>query len=117
MLSRGTADRAAALSGCAELPQPSQSLTDRFSIRLEQPPACGVRVEVDGIAGSDVDLRCSSDLDEQILTIQELAGEDLLIAQTLAMAYLGLEIPVRCRCQMPVFRPQSCGEVLAFSLK
>ena len=116
MRSRGTADRAAALSGCAELPQPSQWLTDRFSIRLEQPPACGVRVEIDGIAGLDVDVRLTSDLDE-LIPIHEPTGEDLLIAQTLAMAHLGFEISVRCWCQMPVFRPQSCGEVLAFSLK
>ena len=57
MPSRGTADRAAALSGCAELFQALQWLTDRFTIRIKQPPACGVRVEVDGIASSDVDLR------------------------------------------------------------
>ena len=57
MPSRGTADRAAALSGCAELVQPLQWLTDRFIIRIKQPSYCGVRVEVDGIAGIDGDLR------------------------------------------------------------
>ena len=116
MPSRETADRAAALFGCAELVQPLQWSTDCFTIRIKHPPTCGVRVEVDGIAGIDVDLRRTSDLDELII-IQEPTGEDLLIAQTLAMAHLGLEISVRCWCQMPVFRPQSCGEVLAFSLK
>ena len=101
MLSRGTEDRDAALSGCADLVQPLQLLTDRFSICVKQPPARRVRVEVDGIAGADVDLRCSSDLDE-LITIQESTGQDLLIAQTLAMAHFGLKVPVRCRCQMPV---------------
>ena len=57
MLNKGTVDLAAALSGCAELVQLFQWLTDRFTISIKQPPACGVRVEVDGIAGSDVDLR------------------------------------------------------------
>ena len=57
MLNKVTVDRAAALSGCDELVQPFQWLTDRFSIRIKQSPACGLRVEVDGIAGVDVDLR------------------------------------------------------------
>ena len=116
MLIRGTADQAAALSGCAELIQPLQWSTDRFSIRLKQPPACGVRVEVDGIAGIDVDLRRTSDLDELII-IQEPTGEDLLIAQTLTMVHLGLVVSVRCWSQIPVFRSQTCGELLAFSFK
>ena len=56
IINKGQSQAAVRLA-VAELVQALQLLTDRFTIRIKQPPACGVRVEVDGIAGSDVDLR------------------------------------------------------------
>ena len=61
----------------------------------------------------DLQIRIGADLN-QMMSIHQFAGQQLLIPKHFAVADDSREVAVRGRRNPPAFRSQTCGEILIF---
>ena len=85
--------------------------SDCLAIAIKQTPPARIWIQMQALPSCDLQIRISADLN-QMIAFRQFAGQQLFIAQHLAVAHERWKIAVRGWSQTPAFRSQAGREVL-----